>query len=189
MVYQGIFQPMRAFRRAMSAWGAREAQTRVVSRAFRWARWETWSAPIEHPRQACSGQPNTPGSKKARYRINCLRPSNKSDKPTLPLGPSNSYFFSTSVQGIRRRSAANRSRERVNAFSFTRSCCRAASHSRSETIGGVLIALRLLPCSLFFSLLVVISFSPYIFISLLNCFLKQSEAIGSKKGSELADAH
>ena len=26
----------------------------------------TWSATMEQPRQACSGQPNTPGSKKAR---------------------------------------------------------------------------------------------------------------------------
>jgi hypothetical protein len=39
--YQGIFQPIRAFRRAMSACGAREAYARVVSRAFRCARWAT----------------------------------------------------------------------------------------------------------------------------------------------------
>src|SRR3981189_908959 len=54
MVTQGISQPIRAFRRAMSACGAREAYTRVVSRAFRWARWPTWSAPREQPMQACS---------------------------------------------------------------------------------------------------------------------------------------
>jgi hypothetical protein len=66
IVYQGISQPIRAFRRAMSACGAREAKARVVSRAFRWARWATWSATMEQPRQAWSGQPNTPGSKKAR---------------------------------------------------------------------------------------------------------------------------
>src|SRR5215469_13462760 len=141
MVYQGISQPIRAFTRAISTCGAREAQTRVVSRAFRWARWETWSAPREQPRQACSGQPNTPGSKKARYTINCLRPSNRSSRLTLPFGPSNSYFFSTSIHGIRRRSAASASRERVKAFSFTRSCCLAASHSCGETIGGVFIAI------------------------------------------------
>ena len=46
--------------------GAREAKMSVVSRAFRWATWATWSATIEQPRQAWSGQPNTPGSKKAR---------------------------------------------------------------------------------------------------------------------------
>ena len=67
IVYQGMCsQPIRAFRRAMSACGAREAYTSVVSRAFKWARWETWSAPREQPMQACSGQPCTPGSKKAR---------------------------------------------------------------------------------------------------------------------------
>lgn len=39
IVTHGIFsQPIRAFRRAMSACGAREAYTRVVSRAFRWTR-------------------------------------------------------------------------------------------------------------------------------------------------------
>ena len=68
-VYQGIAQPIRAFSPAMSAWGAREAYTSVVSRAFRWARLLTWSAPKEQPRHACSGQPNTPGSKKARYTM------------------------------------------------------------------------------------------------------------------------
>src|SRR5919108_727987 len=47
IVYHGISQPMRAFRRSMSACGARDAYTRVVSRAFKWARWETWSAPQE----------------------------------------------------------------------------------------------------------------------------------------------
>ena len=41
IVYQGIAQPIRAFRRAMSVCGARDANTRVVSRAFRWARCAT----------------------------------------------------------------------------------------------------------------------------------------------------
>src|SRR3984957_19961308 len=95
---------------------------------------------MEQPRHPCSGHPNTPGSKKARYTTNCLRPSNKSSRLTLPLGPSNSYFLSTAIHGIRRRSAASASRERVKAFSFTRSCCRAASHSCCDTIGGVFIA-------------------------------------------------
>src|SRR5919106_116690 len=34
MVYQGILQPIRAFRRAMSACGASETKARVVSPAF-----------------------------------------------------------------------------------------------------------------------------------------------------------
>jgi hypothetical protein len=66
IVYHGISQPMRAFRRSMSVCGAREANASVVSRALRWATWATWSATMEQPMQACSGQPDTPGSKKAR---------------------------------------------------------------------------------------------------------------------------
>ena len=41
--------------------------------------------------------------------------------------------FSTATHGIRRRSAANASRARVNSFSFTRSCWRIASHSFADT--------------------------------------------------------
>jgi hypothetical protein len=40
---------------------------------------------------------------------------------------------------MRRRSAANASRERVKAFSFTKSCCRAVSHCCCDTTGGVFI--------------------------------------------------
>src|SRR5215208_4993913 len=36
-LYHGIVQPIRALRRPISACGARETNTRVVSRAFRWA--------------------------------------------------------------------------------------------------------------------------------------------------------
>src|ERR1700721_667538 len=89
--------------------------------------------------------------------INCPRPSNRSSRLTLPLGPSNSYFFSTAVQGIRRRSAARASRERVKAFSFTRSCCRAVSHSCCDTIGGGFIA----RCPFARSLFVDIFISPF----------------------------
>jgi hypothetical protein len=46
---------------------------------------------------------------------------------------------------MRRRSAASASRERVKAFSFTRSCCRAAFHSSADTIGGVFIAASCVP--------------------------------------------
>src|SRR5262245_47314857 len=113
--------------------------------------------------------------------INCLRPSNKSSRLTLPLGPSNSYFFSTAIHGIRRRSAASASRERVKAFSFTRSCCRAASHSCSDTIGGVLIAICPFGCSFSLALLVPMSF--------LLWSLKQSETTRSEKFSDLGDAH
>src|SRR6478672_6455448 len=113
--------------------------------------------------------------------INCLRPSNRSRRLTLPLGPSNSYFFSTAIHGIRRRSAASASRERVKAFSFTRSCCHAVSQSFLDTIEGVFIAIDSFGFSLFLSLLVAIS-------SLL-CFVKQTDTARCKKSSELADTH
>src|SRR6266851_5910020 len=113
--------------------------------------------------------------------INCRRPSNRSSRLALPLGPSNSYFFSTASHGIHRRSAASASRERVKAFSLTRSCWRAASHSCADTIGGVFIARCPFRCSMSPSLLVAILF--------LLDFLKQTETIRSKKFSEFADAH
>src|ERR1700675_1384763 len=90
--------------------------------------------------------------------ISCRRPSNTSSRLTLPLGPSSSYFLSTASQGIRRRSAASASRERVKPFSFTRSCCRAASHSCCDTIGGVFIAMCPFECSLSLFLL----FKPFL---------------------------
>src|SRR4029453_11651411 len=68
---------------------------------------------------------------------NWRRPSNRSSRLTLPLGPSNSYCFSTASHGIRRRSAASASRARVNSFSFTRSCWRAASHCCGDTTFGI----------------------------------------------------
>ena len=55
IVYQGISQPIRSFQPAISACGARDANARVVSRAFRWARWATWSATKEQPTHARSG--------------------------------------------------------------------------------------------------------------------------------------
>src|SRR5215831_1988969 len=113
--------------------------------------------------------------------INCLRPSNRSSRLTLPLGPSNWYFFSTSIQGIRRRSAANASRERVKAFSFTSNCWRAASHSCADTIAGVLIASRPFGCCFSLASLIAISF--------LLCSLKQTETPRSEKFSNLPDAH
>src|SRR5215468_6075538 len=90
--------------------------------------------------------------------INCLRPSNRSSKLTLPLGPSNSYFFSTAIHGIRRRSAASASRERVKAFSFASIFCHAACHSVGDTIGGVFIAMSVFDCLLSLSLPLAISF-------------------------------
>src|ERR1700722_8629080 len=108
---------------------------------------------MEQPRHPCSGHPNTPGSKKARYTTNCGRPSNKSGRLTLPLGPSNSYFLSTASQGIRRRAAAMASRARVNSFSLTSSCWRAASHSCDDTTGGVFMFL----VSMSLSFLVVVA--------------------------------
>src|SRR5215471_17233536 len=108
--------------------------------------------------------------------INCRRSSNRSSRLTLPLGPSNSYFLSTAIHGIRRRSAASASRERVKVFSFTRSCCRAVSHSCCDTIGGVFIALFPFGCSLSFSLLVAISVLLY--------FRNRLEVTHSEKSSQ-----
>src|SRR6266478_7062146 len=83
--------------------------------------------------------------------INCRRPSNRSSRLTLPLGPSNSYFFFTASHGIRRRSAASASRARVNSFSFTSSCWRAASHSCADTILERFISLASVSRSISFS--------------------------------------
>jgi hypothetical protein len=66
-VYHGMCShPMLAFRRAMSACGARETNASDVSRAPRCAGWATLSAIIEQPTHARSGHPRTPGSKNAR---------------------------------------------------------------------------------------------------------------------------
>src|SRR4029453_5973681 len=73
--------------------------------------------------------------------INWRRPSNRSSRLTLPLGPSNSYLFFTASHGILRRSAARASRARVNSFSFTRSCRRAVSHSFGDTTFGISMSL------------------------------------------------
>src|SRR5579863_4962427 len=118
----------------------------------------------ERPHRAAGSRPRT--------EIHCAHlesEPNNSSRPTLPLGPSNSYFLSTASQGIRRRSAASASRERVKAFSFTRSCWCAASHSCCETIGGVFIARYSLPGSFSLSLLVAMLF--------LLGFLNQTEFI------------
>jgi hypothetical protein len=68
-VYHGISHPILARQRSMSGCGARDTNTSVVSRAFRCARWATWSARNEQPPQPRSGQPATPGSKKKRYTM------------------------------------------------------------------------------------------------------------------------
>src|SRR5947199_9219506 len=112
---------------------------------------------------------------------NCRRPSNRSSRLTLPLGPSNSYFFSTANQGIRRRSAAIASRERVKAFSFTSSCCRAVSHSCADTTGGVFFG----SCPFGFC----ISLVALVAILFLLCFVKQNETTRSENLSKLSDAH
>jgi hypothetical protein len=68
------------------------------------------------------------------------RPWNRSSRLAVPSGPSNVYSLSMATHGIRRRAAASASRARVTSFSFTSRCCRAASHSAADTIGGVFIA-------------------------------------------------
>src|SRR4030095_16560114 len=55
--------------------------------------------------------------------------------------------------GIRRRSAASASRARVNSFSFTRSCWRAASHSFGDTTFRISMSL------LFFDVIVCAHFA------------------------------
>src|SRR5215210_2445944 len=62
-----------------------------------------------------------------------------SSRLTRPAGASNQYSLSTSIHGIRRRSAASASRARVSSFSLTRSASRALRQSCGETIGGVFI--------------------------------------------------
>ena len=44
---------------------------------------------IAHPEQPPSGQFSTPGSKKARYTISWVLPSNRSASLSSPLGPTN----------------------------------------------------------------------------------------------------
>src|SRR6266508_1670394 len=87
--------------------------------------------------------------------MSCRRPSNRSSRLALPLGPSNSYFFSTASHGIRRRSAASVSRAWVSSFSFTSSCWRAASHSFGDTILGGFICVFFFSISLVFILIVL----------------------------------
>src|SRR6266496_2825302 len=92
--------------------------------------------------------------------MSCWRPSNRSSRLALPLGPSKWYSFSTATHGIRRRSAASASRAWVNFFSFTSSCWRAASHSFGETILGWFT------CSFFFStslVFILVVLCPYLF--------------------------
>src|SRR5438094_2002993 len=87
--------------------------------------------------------------------MSCRRPSNSSSRLALPLGPSKWYSFSTAIHGIRRRSAASASRARVNSFSFTSSCWRAASHSFGETVLGWFTWFFFLSASLVFILVVL----------------------------------
>src|SRR6266496_1347816 len=87
--------------------------------------------------------------------MSCRRPSNRSSRLALLLGPSNSYFFSTASHGIRRRSAASASRAWVSSFSFTSSCWCAASHSFDDTILGGFICFFFFSTSLVFILIVL----------------------------------
>src|ERR1700733_2418846 len=96
---------------------------------------------------------------------------------------------------MRRRSAAKASRERVRAFSFTRSCWWAASHFFCETIGGVFMAI----CAR-----AVFPFAAFLLMTLVDgilfllCFMNgrlmdgrftnQAEKIGFEKCSEFGEA-
>src|SRR6516225_2949621 len=75
--------------------------------------------------------------------INWLRPAKRSASVSLPSGPSKTYSLSILTQGKARRSAFNRSRIRVNSFSFARSSLRATSHSSRVTTGCCIACLLL----------------------------------------------
>jgi len=88
---------------------------------FRCARWAIWSATIEQPRQAWSGQPNTPGIVERRGRRSADGGpfEQVAQSSPLPFGPLETHTFSprpaTASAGVRRPSA---SRAWVNSFSF-----------------------------------------------------------------------
>src|SRR5437879_3798277 len=71
--------------------------------------------------------------------------SKMSASVSLPLGPSKTYFFSTTSHGNSRLCRLNSSRSPVNSFSFLRNAVRALIHSSCETIECFV---TLLPASL-----------------------------------------
>src|SRR6266480_2771532 len=106
------------------------------------------------------------------------RPSNRSSRLALPSGPSNTYSFSTASHGIRRRLAASASRARVNSFSFTSSCWRAASHSGGDTILERFISLASVTRSISFTF-ILLSFD-------LVCFFLSAKLAHHKSGQSAA---
>src|SRR5258708_7241633 len=75
--------------------------------------------------------------------INWLRPPKRSASVSFPRGPSNTYCFSTFSHGSSRRCLLSSSRSRVNSFSLSKCCLRAASHSVCDTIlGFIFVPLR-----------------------------------------------
>src|SRR6516165_8495665 len=67
------------------------------------------------------------------YTISWLLPSNRSASVCLPLGPSNTYFFSIFSQGSSRRRLLISSRSRVSSFSFFSNSTLADCHFSAST--------------------------------------------------------
>src|SRR5208283_842164 len=137
MVYQGISQPIRAFRRTMvrlrCARGVRECGVADVQMGEvgdligpKGAAAAGMFGPAEHPgfEEGAVDDQLTPAFEQVEQARRARRPLERS----------------TAIHGIRRRSAASASWARIWAFSFTSSCWRAASHFCGETIDGVCMA-------------------------------------------------
>src|ERR1700674_986262 len=140
---------------------ARETTTSVTSRFARWTRLPSkWSATNEQ-----LGQPSSqPGPNMKWYTINWLLPSKRSARVSFPLGPSNTYCFSTFSHGSSRRCRLNSSRNLVNSFSFLSNSFRDSIHSFGETTSCPRIP-ALVTC-------VAIAFSCSVFVSVLRFWLQ-----------------
>jgi hypothetical protein len=83
-------------------------------------------------RQAHALRPG-PGASMKCLMNSWLRSSNRSASVTLPSGASKTYSFSILTYSSARRSAANRTRNRVSSFSLMSSSFRAAFRSSRDT--------------------------------------------------------
>src|SRR5208337_4085637 len=87
-------------------------------------------------KEQCGHPASQLGSNMKWYTINWLLPSKSSGRVCFPLGPSKTYFLSTTSHGSSRRCRLSSSRSRVNSFSLLNSSFRAASHSACDTTFG-----------------------------------------------------
>src|SRR5919107_201641 len=103
---------MRSRNAASFSYGARVTATRVVLRTC-----SCLGLPIPSAAEEQLGQPASRGCSVPSASVSlmhmkwcitsCWRPSNRSSKPTVPSGPSNTYGLSTRTIGSRRRSAVD----------------------------------------------------------------------------------